>query len=77
MTYLAVKGGQLFYELHGEASSPTVMLVHGFGMAGVVWEQTVLALTAAGYSVVTFDQRCCGKSDKNFTDVSISAMGEK
>ena len=76
MSYLAVKEGQLFYELHGKASSPTVMLVHGFGMAGVVWEQNVLALTAAGYSVVTFDQRCCGKSDKNFTDVSISAMGD-
>jgi pimeloyl-[acyl-carrier protein] methyl ester esterase len=76
MSYLAIEGGQLFYELHGAASSPTVMLVHGFGMAGVVWEQNVSALTAAGYSVVTYDQRCCGQSDKNFADVSIPAMGD-
>ena len=76
MSYLTIEGGQLFYELHGDASSPTIMLVHGFGMAGVVWEQNVSALTAAGYSVVTYDQRCCGQSDKNFADVSIPAMGD-
>jgi non-heme chloroperoxidase len=76
MSYLAIEEGQLFYKLHGESSKPTIMLVHGFGMAGTVWEHNVPALTAAGYSVVTYDQRCCGQSDKSFSDVSIPAMGD-
>ena len=75
MPHLEVDGGRLHYEQHGEPAALAIVLAHGFGMAGAVWEHTVAALLAQGRYVITYDQRCCGESDKAFSDVTIDAQG--
>jgi pimeloyl-ACP methyl ester carboxylesterase len=75
MPYLSVEGErQIYFEHHGR-SGTAVVLTHGWGMSGRVWDTTVPTLLAAGVDVVTFDQRCCGQSDKVFDDVTIEAFG--
>lgn len=53
--------------LHVTVSGPddgeAVVLVHGWPDTHVVWRNQVPALTAAGYRVVTYDQRGFGHSD--------------
>lgn len=70
------KQQQIYYEyLPGSAHQTTVVLSHGFGMAGRVWDNTVARLQDAGYGVLSYDHRNCGQSSKDFTDVSIHALG--
>ncbi|PIE25826.1 MAG: alpha/beta hydrolase [Micrococcales bacterium] len=56
MAWLDVNGVRLSYEITGEG--PPVLLVMGSGARGRMWHlHQVPALTAAGYRVVTFDNR--------------------
>lgn len=73
MPHLEREDGKLHYEVQGEGET-TIVLSHGFGIAGDVWRDVVAELTGE-YQVVTYDQRCCGDSDKSFSDVSVSAQG--
>lgn len=67
---------QVYYEyLPGSTHDTTVVLSHGFGMAGRVWDNTVARLQDAGYGVLSYDHRNCGQSSKDFTDVSIDSLG--
>jgi pimeloyl-[acyl-carrier protein] methyl ester esterase len=69
--------GQVYYEYHqGDPDLPCVVLVHGFGMSCRVWDQTTARLVDAGYPVLAVDQRCCGCSDKDFSDVSIETQAK-
>ena len=78
MGRLAVEGDRQIHFEHycGESGSkPPVVLSHGWGMGCRVWDNTVARLVDAGHSVVIYDHRCCGQSDKDFADVSIEALG--
>ncbi len=75
MAYLCVDGERRIYYEHYFAGRTTVVLSHGWGMGSRVWDGTVARLQDAGFGVVTYDQRGCGRSDKDFLDVSIEALG--
>lgn len=75
MGYLEREGGRrIYYEDHAGSGLP-VLLIHGWAMSGRVWDATMVALRAKGHRVVTFDQRGCGLSDKDFHDSRIAASG--
>ncbi|MGW8202244.1 alpha/beta fold hydrolase [Sphingomonas bisphenolicum] len=74
MAYLDADGGRLYYEHHRQGPV-TVLLVHGWGTSTRIWDGVSAALLDAGHSVVSFDQRGCGQSDKDFPSVTIEAGG--
>ncbi len=51
-------------ELHytDQGSGSPVVLIHGWPLSGRTWEPQVLALTEAGYRVITYDRRGFGQS---------------
>lgn len=67
-------GGQIYFE-HYAGRGPTVLLCHGWGMSCRAWDDTIGRLLDRGREVVAYDQRGCGRSDKDFADVSIAALG--
>lgn len=73
MAYLDTGAGQIYYEHHAGTKLP-VMLIHAWAMSTRVWDSTLGALLDAGHEVIAFDQRCCGRSDKDFADTSIAAL---
>ena len=75
MALLEVEPGQNIYYEHYRGSGTPVVLVHGWGMTVRCWDLTLPALLDAGNEVVAFDERCCGHSDKDFSDASIAAIG--
>lgn len=75
MAYLEVEGTRRIYFEHHPAAGPPVVLVHGWGASGRCWDTVAPALRANGNAVVLLDQRACGRSDKDFDDVSIAAGG--
>lgn len=72
MAYLETGGGRIYYEHHAGTRMP-VLLLHAWAMNTRVWDSTLSALLAAGHEVIAFDQRGCGRSDKDFSDFSIAA----
>ncbi|MEZ5498626.1 MAG: alpha/beta hydrolase [Steroidobacteraceae bacterium] len=66
MAYLTTESGQRIYFEHHRGSKLPVLLIHGWGMSCRIWDTTLSSLLAAGHEVVTFDQRGCGNSDKDF-----------
>jgi len=76
MGLLARAGGRQIYFEHYAGRGPAVVLAHGWGMSCRVWDDTIARLTDRGHEVVATDQRCCGRSDKDFADVSIEALGD-
>jgi non-heme chloroperoxidase len=74
MALIAVENGRRVYFEHRRGSRRPVLLVHGWGMSGRVWDATVDVLADAGHATVTYDHRGCGQSDKDFDDISIAAM---
>lgn len=75
MGYLDVEGARRIYFEHHAGSGRPVVLVHGWGVTAHCWDTVVPALLANGNEVVTLDHRGCGRSDKDFSDVSIEALG--
>lgn len=74
MAYLATEdGGQVYYEHHRGEKTP-VVLIHGWGMSGEYWASAVEALQAAGHGAIVVDHRGCGRSDRDFADLSIEAI---
>ena len=76
MGWLKVEADKQIYFEHYPGQEPTVVLCHGWGMAGQAWANTVARLMDAGRGVVVYDHRGCGRSDKDFADVSIEALGD-
>src|SRR3954452_14623478 len=75
MAYLEVEGDRRIYFEHHRGSGRPVVLVHGWGVTARCWDTVAPALRANGNAVVLLDQRACGRSDKDFDDVSIAALG--
>lgn len=75
MAYLEVEGSRRIYFEHHAGSGRPVVLVHGWGATGRCWDTVAPALLENGNEVVIVDQRACGRSDNDFADVSISALG--
>lgn len=73
MARLDVDSGKSIYYEHYEGSGSAVVLVHGWGMGARIWDLTLPALLDAGHEVVVFDHRCCGRSDKDFSDTTTKA----
>ncbi len=74
MGYLAREDNKnVYYESYGSGDS-VILLIHGWGMSGRAWDHVTPALVAAGHRVVLIDHRGCGKSDKDFSDLSIAAI---
>lgn len=75
MAYLEVEGDRsIYYERYGGGGRP-VVLIHGWGMGARIWDTVLPHLIANGNDVTVYDHRCCGRSDKDFSDVSIDALG--
>ena len=75
MAYLAVEGDRKIYFEHYAGANTPVVLIHGWGMSCRVWDTTLSALQSKGHAVVSFDQRGCGLSDKDFREASVDASG--
>jgi pimeloyl-[acyl-carrier protein] methyl ester esterase len=74
MAYLDTDdGGRVYYEHHRAAKFP-VVLIHGWGMSGDYWASAVEALLADGHGAIVVDHRGCGRSDRDFSDMSIDAI---
>ena len=77
MGLLAVEGDRkIYFEHHAGSRDVTVVLSHGWGMGSKVWANTIAKLQDEGYPVVAYDHRGCGRSDMDFADVSIEALGD-
>lgn len=75
MAYLDVEDGRcIYYERYAGAGRP-VVLVHGWGASCRIWDGVLAALLEHGNEVVLLDERCCGRSDKDFRDISVEASG--
>lgn len=73
MAKLDVEGGRRIYLEHHAGEARPVVLVHGWGVNSRCWDMTVAGLLTAGHEVVTYDQRCCGRSDRDFGTVGVEA----
>ncbi|MEX2236133.1 MAG: alpha/beta hydrolase [Dehalococcoidia bacterium] len=76
MAYLAVEGDRrIYYERRNVGGKLPVIFVHGWAMSSRVWDGPMETVREAGHEVLAFDMRGCGHSDKDFDDLSISAIG--
>jgi non-heme chloroperoxidase len=66
-------GKSIDYEDYAGEGRP-VVLIHGWGMSCRAFDYNLSALRGAGHRVLSLDHRACGHSDKDFEDVSISAI---
>lgn len=76
MGRLAVEGNREVHYEHYESGGSGVPLVltHGWGMNARVWSYVTPHVLAAGHDVIAVDHRACGRSDHDFSDVSIGAI---
>lgn len=73
MAFLERDDGRIYFEDHGDGDTALV-LIHGWGMDGRVWDGVLMAMLAAGQRVIVFDHRGCGRSDHDFADLGIKAI---
>jgi non-heme chloroperoxidase len=76
MAYLEVEPGRSIYYENYRGEGPPIVLVHGWGMSSRCWDLNLPALLEGGHQVILFDQRCCGRSDKDFDDVSVESAAK-
>lgn len=68
-------GRSIYYE-HHSGTRLALLCIHGWGMNTRSWDLLVPAVQAAGHAVITFDQRGCGRSSKDFSEVSIASSAQ-
>ena len=74
MSFLAVEGSKQIYYEHFAGTGTAIVLVHGWAVDSRCWDGVLPALLATGRPVISIDHRCCGRSDRDFTDVSVDAI---
>jgi pimeloyl-ACP methyl ester carboxylesterase len=66
---------ELEYATLGDSTAPTLVLIRGLGTQMIEWSPRLLdGLVAAGFHVVTFDNRDAGLSDKAVADYALADM---
>lgn len=74
MPMLKVKNGpEIYYEDVGQG--PAIVFIHGWPLSGAMWEYQVVPLVEAGFRCISYDRRGFGRSCKNPSDYSYSALG--
>ncbi len=73
MAFLDADGRRIYFEHYAGAKTP-VFLIHGWGMSTQVWSAVIDALCGDGHEVIALDHRGCGRSDRDFTDLSVAAI---
>lgn len=73
MAYFGADGGRVYYEHYAGERIP-VFLIHGWAMSTQIWASVIDRLVTAGHEVVALDHRGCGRSDRDFADLSIEAI---
>lgn len=73
MPRLEVENDRAIYYEHLAGSRRPVLNIHAWAMSLRVWDTLAYPLRDRDHTVVSFDQRCCGKSDKDFAVSSIDA----
>lgn len=73
MAHLEVENGRSIYYEHHNGNGRPVLNIHSWAMSLRVWDTMLYPLLNRGHTVVAFDQRCCGNSDKDFAESSIAA----
>ncbi len=64
MPVLNANGIDLAYDWHGPSDGPVMLLIMGLGIPSAAWPPDFIdSLTAAGYRVLTFDNRDVGRSE--------------
>ena len=53
----------IYYETHGDPSSPPVVLIHGIGADHIMWKPQIKSFPEAGFFVIVPDLRGHGVSD--------------
>lgn len=66
---------RIHYEDTGGTGRP-VVLIHGWPLSSVTWDQQVSALSAAGYRVVRYDRRGFGDSDAPLTGYGFDRLAD-
>ena len=74
MAYLEREHGRRVYFEDNGSGDRAIILIHGWGMSLRLWDYSLPVLLDAGFRVVALDHRGCGRSDKDFADMSISAV---
>lgn len=74
MAFLNVAGDRRIYFEHFAGRGTPILLVHGWAVDSRCWDTLLPKLWAAGHAVITMDHRCCGRSDRDFNDVSVAAI---
>lgn len=74
MARLAVDSGKSIYYEDNGSGDKALVLIHGWGMSGRVWDGVLIPLLNAGVRVITLDHRGCGRSDHDFADMGIDAI---
>lgn len=74
MPYLETGNGSRTYFEHHRGEKMPMVFIHGWGMSGEYWNSAAEALTASGHGAILIDHRGCGRSDRDFADLSIGAI---
>ena len=72
MSNAIVNGISIDYSVTGDG--PPVLLICGTGQPADLWFAQVADLTAAGHTVITFDNRGCGRSEAPPAPYSVTGM---
>jgi pimeloyl-ACP methyl ester carboxylesterase len=76
MAYLERDNGRRVYYEDNGSGELAIVLIHGWGMSLRLWDYSLPTLLDAGFRVVALDHRGCGQSDKDFSDMSITAIAD-
>ena len=74
MAYLERENGHSVYYEDNGSGDLAIILIHGWGMSLRLWDYSLPSLIEAGFRVISLDHRGCGQSDKDFSDMGISAI---
>ncbi|HYM15667.1 MAG TPA: alpha/beta fold hydrolase [Dehalococcoidia bacterium] len=75
MTIASINGIDLYYEEHGDAAAPPLLLIMGFTMNAAAWASQIPALSER-YRVIAFDNRGAGRTTQPEGAYSITQMAD-
>jgi len=78
MPFVQVNGLRLYYEIHGQiarSTNPPLLLIAGLGFATWGWFKQIPVL-ARHYSVIAFDNRGSGRSEKPAYSYDVAALAD-